>query len=62
MSHLTSCATHSKILDEIEMLSAKAKDLQRTLEQLAKQMPDAQLLMMVPGIGVLTATAGWASR
>ena len=45
------------VLDEIETLSEKARDLQRTLEQLTTQMPEAQLLMTVPGIGVLTATA-----
>ncbi len=46
-----------EVLDEIEALSTKAKALQRTLERLAEHMPDAVLLMTVPGIGVLTATA-----
>ncbi len=45
------------VLDEIEMLREKAKSLQRSLEHLTKQLPDAKLLMTVPGIGVLTATA-----
>ena len=46
-----------EMLDEIEALSAKAKGLERTLARLARQMPEAELLMTVPGIGVLTATA-----
>ncbi len=46
-----------EVLDEIETLSLKAKALTCTLEQLTAQMPEAQLLMTVPGIGVLTATA-----
>lgn len=45
------------VLDEIETLSAKAKAVQRSLERMSKQMPEAQALMSVPGIGVLTATA-----
>ena len=44
-------------LDEIAQLKAKADTLRDELEQLAHQMPDALLLMSVPGIGVLTATA-----
>ena len=46
-----------EVLAEIDTLSEKAKALQRTLEHLTQQMPDAQRLMTVPGIGVLTATA-----
>jgi transposase len=51
------CHALEEVLDEIEALSEKAKALQRTLERLTTQMPEAQLLMTVPGIGVLTATA-----
>ncbi len=46
-----------ELLDEIEILSEKAKAVQRSLERRSKQMPEAQALMTVPGIGVLTATA-----
>ena len=46
-----------EVLDEIETLSLKAKAVHRRLERLSKQMPEAQALMTVPGIGVLTATA-----
>ncbi len=46
-----------EVLDEIETLSEKAKAVQRRLERLSKQMPEAQALMTIPGIGVLTATA-----
>ena len=46
-----------EVLHEIETLSEKAQAVQRRLEQLSKQMPDAQTLMTIPGIGVLTATA-----
>jgi transposase len=44
-------------VDEIVALDDKAQSLRRDLERLARQMPDAQLLMTVPGVGVLTATA-----
>ena len=47
----------AEMLDEIETLSEKAKAVQRGLERLSKQMPEAQALMTIPGIGVLTATA-----
>ena len=46
-----------EVLHEIETLSEKAQAVQRRLERLSKQMPDAQTLMTIPGIGVLTATA-----
>ena len=46
-----------EVLDEIETLSEKAKAVQRRLERLSEQMPEAQALMTIPGIGVLTATA-----
>jgi transposase len=44
-------------LDEIVALKARADALRDQLEQLARQMPVALLLMEIPGIGVLTATA-----
>jgi transposase len=45
------------LLAEIEELQAKAEHLRSQLEHLAKTMPEASVLMSVPGIGVLTATA-----
>jgi transposase len=45
------------VLDEIEQLGAKAQQLRKELEGLAREMPEAMILMSVPGIGVLTATA-----
>lgn len=45
------------LLAEIEELQAKAEQLRSQLERLAKTMPEAGVLMSVPGIGVLTATA-----
>ena len=44
-------------LDEIIQLQARADAIRAQLEQLASCMPDAQRLLTVPGIGVLTATA-----
>jgi transposase len=45
------------VLVEIETLHAKAEALRAELERLAESMPDAGLLLTVPGVGVLTATA-----
>jgi transposase len=45
------------VLAEIETLRTKAEALRIELERLAERMPDAQRLMSVPGVGVLTATA-----
>lgn len=45
------------VLGEIESLSQKVAELTRSLERLAAPIPDAQRLLSVPGIGVLTATA-----
>jgi len=45
------------VLEEIGALEAKAEALREALAALAQQMPDAQLLLTIPGIGVLTATA-----
>lgn len=44
-------------LEEIATLEAQAQMLQDQLAGLAQQVPEAQLLLSVPGIGVLTATA-----
>ena len=46
-----------EVLTEIELLADKAKAVQGSLEHLSKQMPEVRLLMTIPGIGVLTATA-----
>ena len=46
-----------EVLDEIETLKAKADAVRSQLECLAQRMPDARLLMTVPGVGVMTATA-----
>ena len=45
------------LLVEIEELQAKAEHLRSELERLARAMPEAGVLMSVPGIGGLTATA-----
>jgi transposase len=45
------------VLEEIGALEAKAEALREALAALARQMPDAQLLLTIPGVGVLTATA-----
>ncbi len=44
-------------LEDIAALEAKAAAIRAELTRLAAQMPDTQLLLTVPGIGVLTATA-----
>lgn len=44
-------------LCEIDELRAKARDVERRLKGLVRHMPEAEFLMSVPGIGVLTATA-----
>ena len=44
-------------ITEVEELRRKAADIERQLKRLAKHMPDVALLMSVPGIGILTATA-----
>ncbi len=44
-------------LTEIEQLQAKAQTIHDELARLARHMPNAALLMTVPGVGVLTATA-----
>ena len=45
------------VLDEITALEAKAEAVRTELARLAEYMPAAQLLLTVPGVGVLTATA-----
>lgn len=45
------------VLEEIGTLAAKAEALREDLAALARQMPAAQLLPTVPGVGVLTDTA-----
>jgi transposase len=45
------------VMMEIAALRTKAAALRDELERLADRMPDAERLMSVPGIGVLTATA-----
>jgi len=47
----------TEVLEEIATLQAKAAALQDQLDRLARQLPEASLLMSVPGVGVLTATA-----
>jgi transposase len=45
------------VLEEIAALEAKAEAVRSELTRLADHMPDALLLLTVPGIGILTATA-----
>jgi transposase len=45
------------VLDEIDALEARLKQLDRTLAELAKQHADARHLLTVPGVGVTIATA-----
>jgi transposase len=45
------------LLDDIDELAARAKDIEKRLQRLAHHMPEVQHLMSVPGIGLLTATA-----
>ncbi len=45
------------LLEEIRSLEEQAESVRASLTMLVRQMPDAQRLMTVPGIGVLTATA-----
>jgi transposase len=42
---------------EIRDLERRIKDCERQLAALAKQMPDVQRLLTIPGIGLVTATA-----
>lgn len=44
-------------IEEILALETRAESLRGQLAELAQHLPDAQLLMSVPGVGVMTATA-----
>jgi transposase len=50
-------STLEEALAEIASLAARAQAVQQQLEQVAQQLPDAALLVSVPGVGLLTATA-----
>ena len=45
------------VLEEIATLETRAEEVRTQLTHLAKQMPAAQRLLTVPGLGILTATA-----
>jgi len=45
------------LLEEIRWLEERAESVRASLTTLARQMPTAQRLLTVPGVGVLTATA-----
>ena len=45
------------VLEEIAALETRAEAVRTELIRLAAQMPDVQLLLTVPGVGLLTATA-----
>jgi transposase len=47
----------SATLDEVRMLELRIAQLERDLAVMARSMPACQLLMTIPGIGLLTATA-----
>jgi transposase len=44
-------------LEEIQAIEAQAEAVRTQPTQLAELMPDAQLLLTIPGVGILTATA-----
>jgi transposase len=46
-----------ELIAEIRSLEEKAESVRTSLTSLLHEMPDAQRLMTVPGVGVLTATA-----
>jgi transposase len=46
-----------ELLDDIERLAARAKDIEKRLDGLTGHVPAVQHLISVPGIGLLTATA-----
>lgn len=46
-----------EIVAEIRQLQERINGLERQLQALAKQLPSVQLLMSIPGIGIMTATA-----
>ena len=45
------------VLEEIRLMEARIENLERELIELAKQSPACQVLLTVPGIGLLTGTA-----
>ncbi len=49
--------TLSELYDEIVHLDGRIASLEKKLEAVSKQSQDCQLLLTVPGIGLLTATA-----
>jgi transposase len=49
--------TFAVACDEIAVLEANMRAVERQLAALASDMPDVQLLQTVPGVGLLTATA-----
>jgi transposase len=49
--------TLQTVLEEIAALETQAEAVRSELSRLGAQMPDVQLLLTVPGVGILTATA-----
>jgi transposase len=49
--------TMKTVLDEIRMIEARVAQLERELTQAAKQSTACKLLLSIPGVGLLTATA-----
>lgn len=45
------------VLEEIQELESKLREIDRQLGQIAKRDPVAQRLLTIPGIGIITATA-----
>lgn len=46
-----------QLLDEIRVLETRVAQLERQLAQLARESPACKLLISIPGVGLLTATA-----
>lgn len=49
--------TASQLLEEIRLLEARVAQVERQLSQAARHSPACTLLLSIPGIGLLTATA-----
>lgn len=49
--------TAGMLLEEIRLLEARIAQVERELSSVARQSPACTLLLSVPGIGLLTATA-----
>lgn len=45
------------VLEEIRLMEARIENLERELAELARHSPACQVLLTVPGIGLLTSTA-----